>query len=376
MFRLRPGCAGQDLTTARGPAQAFEIKVAMPQIPDSLKTAAAYVFAAAGGLVFYKLGLPLPWMIGPLVVTAALTFSGVMVARIPVQTRPFGQGVVASQVGLSFSPAVFASLLQMAPLLIGMALMIILVGFSIALVLSRMAGIRLSSALIATLPTSPVEAAVIAERYDFPPAPIILSQTMRISTVVVLIPMGIFFIDGEIGRTVRQFNGHFDPFSLVALAGLAVGGMMLFGKLRISNPYFLGPLAMSSAITAAGVELAPFPSVVLWAAQVVLGTWLGSNFHRRLFTSAGRMVFASIVSTLLFILASALIAAALSQVVGMNWETLVLASTPGGVTEMALTAKFLGIDVALITAFHLTRIFIVVPSIPYLIDRLHRYESR
>ncbi|MGR3375471.1 AbrB family transcriptional regulator [Salipiger abyssi] len=348
----------------------------MPQIPGPLKILPVYAIAAAGGFAFYKLGLPLPWMIGPLVATAALAFSERFDIRIPVQTRPFGQGVVAAQVGLSFSPAVFAQLLQMAPLLVGMALMIIFVGFAIALVLSRMARIPLTSAMIATLPTSPVEAAVVAERYNFPPAPIILSQTMRISTVVVLIPTAIFFIDGELGRTARQMNTTFHIPSLLALAGLSMLGMWLFFKLRISNPYFLGPLALSSIVTAAGVELVPFPSLVLWAAQVVLGTWLGSNFRRSLFTSAGRMVMASVVSTLLFIVASALIAASLSQVVGMSWETLVLASTPGGVTEMALTAKFLGIDVALITAFHLVRIFIVVPSIPHIIDRLHRYENR
>ncbi|AJE49179.1 AbrB family transcriptional regulator [Celeribacter indicus] len=348
----------------------------MPQTVRSLKTAFVYLLAAAGGYLFFRLGLPLPWMIGPLVATAALTFSGLMDVRIPVQTRPFGQGIVASQVGLSFSPAVFASLLQMAPLLIGMALVIILVGFAIALLLSRMARIRLSSALIATLPTSPVEAAVIAERYDFPPAPIILSQTMRISTVVVLIPMAIFFIDGELGRSARPMNTVFDVHSLLVLLVLCVAGMFVFRKLKISNPFFLGPLALSSAVTAAGIELAPYPSVVLWGAQVVLGTWLGSNFRRALFTSAGRLVFASVVSTLLFIVVAALIAAGIAWLLDMPWELLVLASTPGGVTEMALTAKFLEMDVALITAFHITRIFIVVPSIPFLIDWLYLREGR
>ncbi len=41
---------------------------------------------------------------------------------------------------------------------------------------------------------------------------------------------------------------------------------------------------------------------------------------------------------------------------------------------MALTAKFLHMDVALITAFHIVRIFIVIPLGPVLIDRIHKRE--
>lgn len=344
----------------------------MQQAQTYIKLAALYVVAGVGGYVFYRLNMPLPWMIGPLVVTAVIVFFGQVNIRVPVQTRPFGQGIVASQVGLAFSPVVFASLLDMAPLLVAMAFMTIVTGLLVAMVLSRMAGIPVSSALIATLPTSPVEAAVMGERYDFPPAPIILSQTLRITTVVVLIPAAIFFIDDARADAASRFNGHFEILGTVALMMLAVFGMWLFRKLRVSNPFFLGPLALSSVVTALGIDLPDYPSVILWTAQVVLGTWLGSNFRRELFTSAGRLVTASIVSTMLFVGGSALIAVVLSLFIDMPWEMTVLATAPGGVTEMALTAKFLHMDVALITAFHIVRIFIVVPLGPIVIDRIHK----
>jgi uncharacterized membrane protein AbrB (regulator of aidB expression) len=38
---------------------------------------------------------------------------------------------------------------------------------------------------------------------------------------------------------------------------------------------------------------------------------------------------------------------------------------------MALTARFLHEDVALITAFHLTRIFLIIPNIPWILALLH-----
>ena len=328
-----------------------------------------------GGYVCYLAQTPLPWMIGPLVVTAILVFSGSIEVAIPVQTRTVSQAVVASQVGLAFSPAALAALLESAPLLVGMAFVTIILGFFMAFVLSRAAHIRLSTAMIATLPTSPVEAAVIAEQYGYPTAPIILAQTMRVAMVVVLIPTFIYLIDGRPDGGVSRFNGAFEPVGLIAVAALAIAGAAAFVRLRLSNPFFLGPLAFVSAATAFGMELPSVPSVALWGAQVFLGTWLGANFRRTLFAGAGRMVAVLFGSTLLFIAGTALISTGIALMIGIDWETLVLGSSPGGVTEMALTAKYMHSDVALITAFHITRIFMIVPWIPQVVGWIHRWED-
>jgi uncharacterized membrane protein AbrB (regulator of aidB expression) len=68
------------------------------------------------------------------------------------------------------------------------------------------------------------------------------------------------------------------------------------------------------------------------------------------------------------------IALGLAWATGLDWEVLVLGAAPGGVTEMALTAAFLHQNVPLVTAFHLTRIFLIVPNIPWVVRRLHRLE--
>lgn len=73
---------------------------------------------------------------------------------------------------------------------------------------------------------------------------------------------------------------------------------------------------------------------------------------------------------------TSIMAVIVSRMAGLSWELMVLGTAPGGVTEMALTAKFLGQDVALITAFHLTRIFILMPNIPWIIRMSHRFERR
>ena len=46
------------------------------------------------------------------------------------------------------------------------------------------------------------------------------------------------------------------------------------------------------------------------------------------------------------------------------WQTMVLATAPGSVTEMALTAKILDEGVAVVTAYHVVRIFVIIPLAP------------
>jgi uncharacterized protein len=46
---------------------------------------------------------------------------------------------------------------------------------------------------------------------------------------------------------------------------------------------------------------------------------------------------------------------------------MVLSTAPGSVTEMALTAKILQEGLAVVTAFHLLRIFIILPFAPWIV---------
>jgi hypothetical protein len=341
-----------------------------------LKLIGVYALATCAGLIFRKLGVPLPWMIGPLLTTAALFITGLTTRPVPVQSRPFGQMVVASTVGVGFTPEALRLVLDTAPVLIAMALITAGMALLVAVLLSRMSGLTLARALLATIPTSPVEAAVMAERFGFEPGPIVLSQTVRIAAVVVVVPVGIFIVHGWPAARLVATHGPMDPLGIVLLACCALIGGVLFKSLKLPNPYFLGPLAMSSALTAAGFGTAPYPPILLSIAQIVLGTWLGSTFRKKLFLEGGRLVVASIATTLLLLALSTAAAICLSGAVGLHWETLVLGAAPGGVTEMALTARFLGENVALITAFHLVRIFIFMPNIPWVIRAIHSHETR
>lgn len=339
------------------------------------RLALIYSIGWLGGVIALYIGSPLPWMIGPLLVTAMLYLTGAAEMLIPVKTRPGGQIIIASQVGVYFSPAAFAMMVTLAPLLVGMALATAVCAFVVALMLARVARLSLTAAFLASLPTSPVEAAIMAERFNCNPGPVILSQTVRIASVVVLVPIIIYAIDGWPASAAVRMSAPFDPHGTIILLATGIAGALACRLLRIPNPYFLGPLAASSALAAVGFGPFFYPGIILSGAQIVLGVWLGSIFRRSLFQAAGRLVLTSILATLVLLAMTSAVAVAIAIILGLDWELMVLSAAPGGVTEMALTAKFLGEDVALITAFHLTRIFIFIPNIPWIIGLIHRFEK-
>ena len=158
-------------------------------------------------------------------------------------------------------------------------------------------------------------------------------------------------------RPPRRWDGI--PGAALTLAGAALGPL-LFRAIRLANPFFLGPLFMAALLSSLDLPAFDVPGPLLAAAQIVLGTWLGGAFRRELL--GGPLLGSALLSSGLLLATCGLGAWALSLLFAAPFATVMLGIAPGGVTEMALTAGILAQDVALVTAMHLTRIFVIMPN--------------
>lgn len=343
----------------------------------ALRLAGFLAAAAAGGWGAQRIGTPLPWMIGPLLVTAGLCLSGLLVVKVPDRMRPFGQVVVACQVGLTFTPQTLERLIALAPVILTTAALTLVCILVVAGAVARAGGMTLPQAFLAAVPTSPVEAAAMAAERGVDPVPVIISQTLRLSAVVLVLPLAIYTLDGwPAARISPAAAVPFDPGNILLLLACGLAAMVLFRRIGVPNPNFLGPLTATALLSVTGHGLPPFPALILAAAQIVLGAWLGSTFRREFLRTAGRMALVALASILALLLLCSLVAAAIAWGFGLDWRLLVLGAAPGGVAEMVLTAKYLGQDATMVTAFHLTRIFLFMPNIPWIVALLVRLERR
>lgn len=342
----------------------------------SAKVLLVYAGAIAAGYVTSWLRVPLPWMIGPMVFAGLIGGFGKSV-QVPLVTRPVGQTVVAAAVGLAFTPEAVIAVAEQAVPMVAVALLTIVAGFIVAGLLMRLTRIDVISASLASVPGGPVEMAALATRYGVAPGPVAFAQTMRIALLVLIIPPLIVGIAGGApDPSAVLMGGELDVFGAGLLLAIAAAGGFVFRAARITSPFFLGALGFSAIAAALSLPVAMPPFVILASAQVLLGVWLGCMFDREMLVSSRGFVPAALVSTLLLLVLCAAMAFTVSALTGIDWQIMVLATAPGSVTEMALTAKILHQGVAIVTAFHVVRIFIILPAAPLIFAITARLASR
>ena len=321
--------------------------------------AATFTAGLGGGLVAKFIGLPLPFILGPLFVIGACGLAGLEV-QIVRRIRPAGQFVTGSAVGAQFTQAVMLKLLALLPLIVGASLFAIFVCALAALILMRMMNIDEKSAFFATMPAGAAEMANIALRYGGALEPITIAQTMRVALTVTAAPFLVYhFADHPDLQTITQ--APVMPWASIGLlaAGAAVLGFA-FSRVRFPNSWFLGALLASAALGASEQVAGRVPDMLLTGAQVLIGCSLGAQFRKEFVTRLFRLMLCSLVAVLFSGCTLALAGALLAYALGFPVPTMVLALAPAGVAEMTLTGKVLGLDAALIAGFHMLRIIMVL----------------
>jgi uncharacterized protein len=343
--------------------------------PLAVRTAGTLALALAAALLFGWLRIPLPWMLGPLLATALASLLGARTHSWgPLPNA--GQWTIGTALGLYFTPQVTALVVQL--------WWAILLAIAWALLLGAGAGRFLHRVLQGRMPGTDAqrratsfyagaiggasEMTLLAERQGARTDLVAAAHSLRLLIVALVLPLAISWsgqrgIDPSLpgARTVV-------PAGLLVLALATGAGAWLMGRAGRANPWFLGPFLASVALAMAGLELSAVPQPLLNAAQLVIGVSLGVRFRAEFLHTAPQWLVAVAVGTLAMIGLSAGFALGLAWATGLPAVTLVLGTSPGGIAEMAITAKVLQLGVPVVTAFQVCRLVAVL----VLVEPLHR----
>jgi len=328
----------------------------------------------AGGLLGAVAHIPLPWLIGPLVAVAASRFAGAEVSALP-GSRQAGQWIIGTALGLYFTPDVAALVARLWWLLLIGGAFALALGYLCGYLLHALTRVDKTTAVFASVPGGAAEMSVLGERYGARVDVVAAAQSLRIALVVLTIP-ALFAALGLHGADVfRPGTSEVQLLGLGALLGATLLGGLLFVRSGLPNAFILGALAVAIPLTIADVNLSAVPRPLSNAAQLLLGCALGARFERGFLHQAPRVAGAVVLSVALAMVLSALVAWAMAVATKLNVATLVLATAPGGIAEMAITAKVLELGVPLVTAFHVTRLVILLTCTGPLFASLRRYRA-
>ena len=324
-----------------------------------LKLLLGFAVALIGAAIALAISLPLPWTLGPLILVAAARVLSVPVNSSP-RLRNVGQWAIGVTLGLYFTPFVLGIIQQnILPIIGGMIFDLALGVFGTCL-LMRLGGVDLKTAWFSSAIGGASEMTGLADRYGGRSDLVASAHSLRILTVVLIVPFA-FQAFGVVGDdSVVAGPKIVDYGGLLLLAVATAASALVAGFFRVPNGWVLGPMFVSMALTMSGIELSAMPDYVAKVAQLLIGWSLGDRFRPGFFSSAPRFLFAVIVFTLLGILMSLGVAYFLESWASVPLPTVILGLAPGGITEMAITAKVLSLGVPLVTAFHVTRMALVV----------------
>ena len=146
-------------------------------------------------------------------------------------------------------------------------------------------------------------------------------------------------------------------------------------RLGRANPWFMGALAVAMGLTMAGVQLSALPPWLTNAAQLVIGISLGVRFQPGFLSMAPRWLVSVGLGTLGIIALSAGFGLSVAWLTGLHPATAVLATAPGGIAEMAITAKVLQLGVPVVTAFQVCRLVAVLLLVEPIFAQIRRRSS-
>jgi len=333
-----------------------------------LVTLLLLALSALGGLAAQALGTPLPFMLGPLIV------SGLIATALP-ERLPEGYKfpdwlrngfitIIGLLIGARVTPELFGQIHGLAASLLGITVFVALAQGWNYVIFRKLGRYDRATAYYSGSPGGLYESIALGEEAGADLSRLMLQQFLRIIIVVTLLPLALSLYEGQaLGSAAGAGMGAQALPPLTDLALILAGGLagQYVGKrLHIPAAQIIGPLLVAATLSLTGLLTVALPGWLVQSAQLVVGTALGLRFtglSRKLMLSG---IGLSLVSVGGMLAIGALFAWPLRQITGESFEVMLICFAPGGVTEMALVALSLHANPAFVTLHHVYRIIITV----------------
>ena len=328
------------------------------------RIALSFLVAAAGVAVFLALGLPLPWLLGPMFACLVAALAGLRLKAEPTISNVM-RTILGVAVGTSITPALFQVLPAMWASLLMMPLLVLAIGAVGYPFFRRVFGFDHATAFYGAMPGGLQDMLIFGEEAGGDVRALSLIHATRVLIIVTLLPFGFAYmmeldLTRAPGAPVRDVPWQ----ELAIMAAAALVGWKVAQRVGLFGASILGPLFLTAALSLGGLLHHRPPAAAIQAAQFFIGLTVGVKYSgitwRELRIDVGAGVGYTV---LIFLIALAFAEVAIGLGVIPTTEA-ILAFSPGGQAEMAILAIVAGADVGVVVAHHLVRLVFVITAAP------------
>lgn len=326
-----------------------------------LRFGATLALAAAGGLLFLWLSIPLPFMLGSMFCVMAAALAG-MPVQAPQAIRPPMSVVIGAMLGTSFSPAILQTISLWVVPLAGLTVFVAVAALLCVVLFRRMGNMDLRTAYFAGMPGGLVDMVALADHYGADVRKVALIHSLRILLIVFSVPLLVEWLSGSTISPVAPDQVWLRDVGLdfwLWFPPTCVLGALAGWLLRLPAKFIIGPMAVSAAVHLLGWTDYKLPVEMVIVAQVVIGATIGARFVGAPLSLVRSVLPVTLASAVLLLVLTYLFAVLLSGITGISAITILLSYSPGGFAEMGLVAVALGIETAFVATHHVMRIALV-----------------
>ena len=330
------------------------------------KQALTLAISMIGTAIFHQLGLPLPFLFGPLFACLAAALLGaplIGTGQVAVGART----ILGLAVGASITPAVMHQLPQMAASVIFVPVYVLLIGMIGVPFFQRFCGFDRATAYYASMPGGLQDMVVFGQEAGADVRALALVHATRILVIVTIAPLlmvNLFHVtlSNPIGAPARDMPVE----QLLLMVAAAFLGWKGGERIGLFGATIIGPLILSAILSLTGFLHQRPPAEAMNIAQFFIGSAIGVSYvgvtlrELRKDVLAG-IAFVAILAVLAFIMMEIVVQAGFAQPIEGF-----LSFTPGGQAEMTVLAIISGADLGFIVMHHLVRLMVVIAGAPVL----------
>lgn len=333
--------------------------------------------------ILYVSHILLPFMFGPIIAAIICVKVFKLEIKWPFWLSELGIVLLGVQIGTTFTKNVIMDIKDNCLSIIVVSISILLIALVMALVFKKIARTNTETAVLSVIPGALTQMLVMAEQDKRANLLVVsLTQTSRIIFVVVLVPfISYFFHDdnahsaGKIAK-VLPLSQALNIWQMLIIAIAVFIVYLIMSKLNVPTYQLLAPLIVlivwnfSSGITFA------LDHWLLNIAQLIYMIRIGVQIAHLLSDLKGRLAIAITIQNIMLIFGALVMVYVIHLFDNNPINELFLGAAPGGLNQIVLVALATGADVAMITSYHIFRIFfiifIIAPSINYFL----KYRSK
>ncbi|MDP4677578.1 MAG: AbrB family transcriptional regulator [Burkholderiaceae bacterium] len=319
--------------------------------------------ALSGGILFQALGLPLPFLFGPMTACLIAALAGARLREMG-NISTAARTILGVAIGASITPEIVDRIPQLLGSVALIPIYVALIGI-VGVPFFRRLGYDPVTSWYAAMPGGLPDMVAFGKEAGGDARALALIHVTRMLIIVTLAPiiLTLFYgasLSGALGEPARNLP----TVELFLMAAAALIGWKVGERVGLFGASILGPMIITAALSLGGVIHSRPPVEAIVVAQLLIGLGIGVQYVGVTL----RELRSFILSGVSFVFILAILAAIFTEIVTVTGLAKpiegFLAFAPGGQAEMTILALAAGADLGFIIVHHLTRVVIVIMGAP------------